>query len=881
MSHWQHLERFYEAVGSDANLPEVRALLEEFPFLAEEMVEVELPRQFGRTPVNMVHYAMMKNAPQMATLLITTADLKDQATVKLALEFKQWEVVKFLFEFGADFAAPVVFYLACQAETVEVLAKVLDQHPNWVKVFSKDRTLSLLDGSWLETGATLLHVASAANVPAAVEVLLERKLPIDINNRRGHTPLIIAIERKAAAIVTLLLQRGAKATPAILKRALEQQMEESVICAFLDQGLDLTSQPAIEALHTLATQDKLVLVQLMVAKRVDIEGVDSYGNTALILALQHGAFKTALYLMEQNARVAWTEKDAQQPKQQALEALLRIENVDEAVPQALLDRGATFAGVSPAVVMDALCGENFQLAEMLIEKGVPAATYVDDYGLTCLHALARSQEDLNRFDEKRETDPNTRIMQEKLARVLLEQKADPSAALPRGHLIPRQGGVGTNLEGETALHRALEMKFASMANLLLDYGANPNASSKGHKFGSPVLNLALRYQLWDVAARLLEAQADPSSSDEAGRFSFVLAASNPSMAAKLLKGIDPRKAVDEEGSTPLVICAASPDVIRTLLQSKADPNQANKAGVTPLMVAAGEGSLDSVKLLLESKAQPHTSDAEGKTALTRARQQKQQNIVNFLEKYLDLGPLDIMLSYRIRETGAKELGGDGTVIELQQALQEMGFSVFVGESALQGGQAWASTIQSAVERARVFIPITSPTYGSESSSIWTYREIQMADNERRTILPIWHSGAYPPPGIKIFLSGTQRIPSGNQSLQEVGGLNAHVMRDLLQALAILGLTPSKETAWTKRVKETTEKEAKETSEVAEQKTEEAAAAIEQPAPAAEDALQNLVGLMQQFNLPPALIAQVEQEGQPSTHVAALVAILRALTARSS
>eukprot|EP00808_Paulinella_micropora_P021358 g66099.t1 len=874
MSHWQHLERFFQAVESDANLAEVRGLLEEFPFLAEETLQVEVPGEWGRTVVSVAQYAMMKNATQTAILLITTANLKNRETVKFALDYKQWEVVKFLLEFGADFSTPVVFYLACQAETVEVLGKVLDQHPTWVKVFSTDR-LALLDASWLDTGATLLHVASAANVPAAVEVLLERKLPIDITNKRGDTPLTTAMERKASAVVTFLLQRGAKATPAILKRALELEMDQSIISAFLDQGLDLTSQPAIEALNNLVLQDKLAEVQLMVAKKADIEGVDSYGNTALTSALQHGAFKTALFLLS----VAWTGKDldAQQSKQRALETLLRRERVEENVLQALLDRGASMAAVNPSVVMDALTCDNFQLAEILINKGVPAASYVDDYGITCLHVLARSQGDLNRFDEHLEPDPNTRHMQEKLARVLLEQKADPSAAVRRTDSIPRQGSVGTNLQGETALHRACEMKFAAMANLLIDYKANPNASTKGHNIGSPVLHLALRYQLWDVAARLLEAQADPSSLDEAGRFPFVFATAMPSLAAKLLIGIDPNS-VDEQGNTPLAICAASHEVVQDMLKSKVDPNRANKAGVTPLMVAAGEGALDSVKLLLESKAQAQTTDAEGKTALTRARQMKQQNVVNFLEKYLDLGPLDIMLSYRIRETGAKELGGDGTVIDLQQALQEMGFSVFVGESALQGGQAWASTIQSAVERARVFIPITSPTYGSESESIWTYREIQMADNERRPMLPIWHSGAYPPAGIKIFLSGTQRVPSGNQSLQQVGGLNVHVMRDLLKALAILGLTPSKETTWTKRVKETTEQEAAEPSE---QKTE-ASATVEQPVgPAAEDSLQSLVKLMKQFKLPDALITQVHQEGQPTAHVAALVAILRALTARSS
>ena len=41
---------------------------------------------------------------------------------------------------------------------------------------------------------------------------------------------------------------------------------------------------------------------------------------------------------------------------------------------------------------------------------------------------------------------------------------------------------------------------------------------------------------------------------------------------------------------------------------------------------------------------------------------------------------DVFISYRVGETGE---GGDGSVFALREALESVGYSVFVGEEALQ------------------------------------------------------------------------------------------------------------------------------------------------------------------------------------------------------
>ena len=97
------------------------------------------------------------------------------------------------------------------------------------------------------------------------------------------------------------------------------------------------------------------------------------------------------------------------------------------------------------------------------------------------------------------------------------------------------------------------------------------------------------------------------------------------------------------------------------------------------------------------------------------------------------------------------------------------YSVFVAESDLKGGQSWAARIQDAVRRCEALVVLCSPTYGDTQ---WTFRELQLADNHRKPIVPVWHSGPFPPPSVEIFLSGSQRVPAGNRSVLELNAADA-------------------------------------------------------------------------------------------------------------
>ncbi len=148
---------------------------------------------------------------------------------------------------------------------------------------------------------------------------------------------------------------------------------------------------------------------------------------------------------------------------------------------------------------------------------------------------------------------------------------------------------------------------------------------------------------------------------------------------------------------------------------------------------------------------------------------------------------EVMISYRVSETGE---GGDNSVFALKKALEARGHSVFVGEAAIQGGEEWPETIAAGVRDCAAFVVLCSPTYGD---TVWTKRELVMADNLRKPLIPVWHSGAYPPKAAEIYLGGKQRIPGGNFGEGYVKARIAHerVAEEVAAALARAGVAPSR------------------------------------------------------------------------------------------
>lgn len=76
----------------------------------------------------------------------------------------------------------------------------------WVRfLLGKDADPSIGD----RQGVTPLMHAALLNFTDGAEALLGEKAPVDQSNRRGETPLILAVQAKNAAMVRLLIRKGA------------------------------------------------------------------------------------------------------------------------------------------------------------------------------------------------------------------------------------------------------------------------------------------------------------------------------------------------------------------------------------------------------------------------------------------------------------------------------------------------------------------------------------------------------------------------------------------------------------------------------------------------------------------------------------------------
>ena len=113
---------------------------------------------------------------------------------------------------------------------------------------------------------------------------------------------------------------------------------------------------------------------------------------------------------------------------------------------------------------------------------------------------------------------------------------------------------------------------------------------------------------------------------------------------------------------------------------------------------------------------------------------------------------DFFISYRTTETGKY---GDKSAFSLRKILRERGFSAFVYEAEICPGDDWPQIINQAIETCRVFVVLCSPTYGT---SEWAKEELPLAVACKRLVIPVWHSGSYPPPGSTTYLRDTIPYP---------------------------------------------------------------------------------------------------------------------------
>jgi len=201
-----------------------------------------------------------------------------------------------------------------------------------------------------------------------------------------------------------------------------------------------------------------------------------------------------------------------------------------------------------------------------------------------------------------------------------------------------------NAQDYDSLADAVYAKDVKKITELLDRGIDINATPEG--FPSTVLFIACSFEGYeDIASLLISRGADVNFKGRDGKTPIMWAADNSLETTKILlkNGADVNiKAVD--GMTALIQCVfgilskkVSTDVLDLLLKNGANINAAltgtDTPGWTALLFASINGDYNLAKYLIQHGANVnHTSD-QGATALSLAKQEKYDSIVQLLKKH--------------------------------------------------------------------------------------------------------------------------------------------------------------------------------------------------------------------------------------------------------
>lgn len=107
---------------------------------------------------------------------------------------------------------------------------------------------------------------------------------------------------------------------------------------------------------------------------------------------------------------------------------------------------------------------------------------------------------------------------------------------------------------------------------------------------------------------------------------------------------------------------------------------------------------------------------------------------------------DIFVSYTRRD--------QDRVVTLVQGLQAQGFRLWMDQAGIEGATLWSEEIVQALRGARVVLFFASP---AALASPHVMREISLASEENKKILPVFLAAADVPPALRYHLAGIQHL----------------------------------------------------------------------------------------------------------------------------
>ena len=397
-------------------------------------------------------------------------------------------------------------------------------------------------------GMTALHWAAWHDRAEVVWQLLERGAQVDVENRYGIRPLMLACENGNGELVELLLAKGAESNAA---------------------------QPGGETpLMTASRTGSVQAVKALLVHKADINAKQRAGQTAIMWAAAEGHSDVVTLLIEHGADFRTPLKSGftalffavREGRTSVVDVLLKSGEDVNTVMRPEVEGGRTpRSGTSPLLL--AVENGHFELAVHLLRAG--ADPNDQRSGFTPLHVLTwvRKPNSGDGLDGDPPPIGSGKLTSLQCVRELVNHAADVNARLDRGS----SGRGRLNHKGSTPFLLAADTADLPLMKLLLELGADPTITNA------------------DKCPPLLAAAGigTLAPGEEAGTEDEAIA------AVKLLleTGAD-INAVDRNGETAMHGAAYKnlPKMVRLLAANGADINvwnRKNKYGWTPHLIAEG------------------------------------------------------------------------------------------------------------------------------------------------------------------------------------------------------------------------------------------------------------------------------------------------------
>uniref|UniRef100_A0A3B4E380 Ankyrin 1, erythrocytic b n=1 Tax=Pygocentrus nattereri TaxID=42514 RepID=A0A3B4E380_PYGNA len=389
----------------------------------------------------------------------------------------------------------------------------------------------------------------------------------------------------------------ADAATSFLRAARSGNLEKAL--DHIKNGIDINTanQNGLNGLHLASKEGHVKMVLELLHNGIELESTTKKGNTALHIAALAGQEKVVAELVHYGANVNAQSQKGFSPLYMAAQ-----ENHLEVV-KFLLENGAnqslpTEDGFTPLAV--ALQQGHENVVALLINYGTKGKVR-----LPALHIAARNDD--------------TRT-----AAVLLQNDPNPDVL----------SKVPPACTGFTPLHIAAHYENLSVAQLLLNRGANVNFTPKN---GITPLHIAARRGNVIMVRLLLDrgAQIDARTKDELTPLHCAARNGHVRVIEILLDQGAPIQAKTKNGLSPIHMAAQGDhmDCVRQLLQYNAEIDDITLDHLTPLHVAAHCGHHRMAKVLLDKGAKANARALNGFTPLHIACKKNHMRSMDLLLKH--------------------------------------------------------------------------------------------------------------------------------------------------------------------------------------------------------------------------------------------------------